>query len=137
MPRMVPVQAVHVGRPHPQGRKNRHGDVIHQSVRPQIGEPFDFTDEELEDIRRSNPAAIREPINEGQPATAVTAEVDLAGETAAEQARAGRAAPDDARRVARTAATGRGARKQPDNTDQGEAPGSDAAAAGEGEDEEL
>lgn len=35
-----------------------------KQVRPKIGEKFDFTKEELADIERMNPAAIRDPKNE-------------------------------------------------------------------------
>jgi hypothetical protein len=45
--------------------QGRQGNPLHERVAPKIGEPFDFTDEEVEDIRASDPTSLREPINEG------------------------------------------------------------------------
>lgn len=41
---------------------------------PPIGKPFDFTDEEMADIERLNPAAIREAVNEDPAAAEPPAE---------------------------------------------------------------
>lgn len=51
MAKFIPVQGVYV---------HRDG----KTVAAPIGEPFDFTDEEVADIQALNPSAIREPINE-------------------------------------------------------------------------
>lgn len=135
MPTQVPTQAVHVARPHPSGRKDKEGNPIHETIRPKIGEPFDFTDDEIKDINAASLTALRDPINEGGQEGGESEE-DKAEREAVEAAAPHRAAPADAARVARTGAVGRGARKQPDNTDRGEAPGSQAVQEGaEGEDE--
>lgn len=47
----IPVQTITVGR----DGKN---------VIPTIGQPFDFTDEEIKQIEASNPAAVRNPVVE-------------------------------------------------------------------------
>lgn len=134
MPNMVPRHSVVVSRPHPSGRKDKEGNPVHERIQPPLGQPFDFTDEEVEDINRMHPAALREPINEGG-REGGESEEDKAAREAVEAAAPHRAAPADAARVARTAAVGKGARKQPDNTDRGEAPGSQAIAEGAEEDE--
>lgn len=41
-----------------------------KQVRPDIGKPFDFTQDELDDIKATNPDAIRHIVNEELPATA-------------------------------------------------------------------
>lgn len=122
MPKMIPVNAVHVGRPNPAGRKNKEGEVIHDTIRPKIGEPFDFTDEELADINAATPGAVREPVNEGgEPNSAQESAADLAEREAVERSFQNRSAPGDAARVARAGAVGKGKRNQPSNTDRGEA----------------
>lgn len=131
MPSMVPTQSIHVARPNPKGHKDKEGNVIHDHVRPKIGEPFDFTDEELDDINRASPGAVREPINEGsEGGTARESAEDQAAREAVERSFQNRGAPADAARVARTAAVGKGKRVQADNTDRGE-------AAETGEEDEL
>lgn len=51
MPKRIPVQTVVV---------QRNG----KNFIPEIGKPFDFTDEELEWIKRVNPLAVRHLVNE-------------------------------------------------------------------------
>lgn len=135
MPNMVPRHTVVVSRPHPSGKKDKEGNPIHERIQPPLGQPFDFTQEEIDDINRMHPTALRDPINEGGEEQELPE--DKAEREAVDAARPHRAAPADAARVARTAAVGKGGRKQPDNTDRGEAPGSDAVKAGEGEEDEL
>lgn len=50
----IPVQTITVGR----DGKN---------IVPTIGQPFDFTDEEIKQIEASNPAAVRNPVVEAEP----------------------------------------------------------------------
>jgi hypothetical protein len=65
MPSLIPTHSVFLSRPRKDGRKDAQGNPRHERVAPKIGEPFDFTDEEVEDIRASDPTSLREPINEG------------------------------------------------------------------------
>ena len=50
----IPVQTITVGR----DGKN---------IIPTIGQPFDFTDEEIKQIEASNPTAVRNPVVEAEP----------------------------------------------------------------------
>jgi hypothetical protein len=65
MPSLIPTHSVFLSRPRQDGRKDAQGNPKHERVAPKIGEPFDFTDEEVADIRASDPTGLREPINEG------------------------------------------------------------------------
>jgi hypothetical protein len=115
MPKLVPTHTVHISRPHPNGRKDRDGNPIHERISPKIGEPFDFTEDEVTDIRNANPLGLREPINEGGE-TKEDSDVDRAIREAHEAAAQNRSAAGDAGVTARAGALGRGARKQPDNS---------------------
>jgi hypothetical protein len=55
MPQFIPTVSVGVSRK--EGTRNR-------TIFPKIGEMFDFTDEEIKQIRASNPEGLRDPINE-------------------------------------------------------------------------
>lgn len=125
MPSLIPTHAVFLRRPRQDGRKDAAGNPVHESIKPKIGEPFDFTDEEAEQIRRANPGGLREPVNEG--GTREDREAEEAVQKAREAAAQNRGAPGDAANVARTGAQGKGARRQPANEGRNEAP--------EGEDE--
>lgn len=127
MPTMVPTHTVHLAREHPSGRKDKEGNPIHERISPKIGEPFDFTDEEVDDIRAAHPLGLRETINEGGEVKE-DADIERAVQEAHEQAR--QAGPQtgalgDAAVTARTGAQGRGARRQPDNSGAKEAKGSE------------
>jgi hypothetical protein len=65
MPSLIPTHSVFLSRPRQDGRKDAQGNPKHERIAPKIGEPFDFTDEEVADIRASDPTGLREPINEG------------------------------------------------------------------------
>lgn len=127
MPTLVPTHTVHVARPHPSGRKDRDGNPVHERISPKIGEPFDFTEEEVNDIRNANPLGLRETINEGGEVRE-DADVERAVREAHEAAR--QAGPNvgalgDAAVTARTGARGQGARRQADNTGAKEVKGSE------------
>lgn len=129
MPTLVPAESIVVSRP--TDRKDKEGNPVHQALRVQPGQPFDFTDAEAEDIRRMhplNPDILREPTNE-------TAQEGVEGEVsaAATMARTTATAEADAASVARTGARGRGARRQPANPHASEAVDEDEQK----EDEEL
>lgn len=66
----IPVQTITVGR----DGKN---------VIPTIGQPFDFTDEEIKQIEASNPAAVRNPVVEAD-AEQVEAKPTKGGKKAAQ-----------------------------------------------------
>lgn len=136
MPTLVPTHTVHLSRPHPNGRKDRDGNPIHERIIPKIGEPFDFTEEEINDIRTANPLGLREPINEGGE-TREDADVERAVREAHEAAALNRGAPGDAAVTARAGALGRGARKQPDNSGAKEVKASDDDLTKTEEEDEL
>lgn len=115
MPKLVPTHTVILSRPHKNGRKNKEGEPIHERIVPKIGEPFDFTDEEANDIRNGHPTGIREPVNEGGE-TKEDADIEQAVREAHEAAAQNRSAAGDAATTARSGAIGKGARKQPDNS---------------------
>lgn len=115
MPTLVPTHTVILSREHPNKRKDKEGNPIMQRVVPKLHEPFDFTDEEAEDIRNAHPLGIREPVNEGGEFKE-DKDVDEAVRQAHEQATQGRGSVVDAVNTARAGAQGKGARKQPDNS---------------------
>jgi hypothetical protein len=51
MPKLIPTQTIIV--------------EAGERGQPEIGKPFNFTAEEVKDIKRMNPEALREPVNEG------------------------------------------------------------------------
>lgn len=115
MPTLVPTHTVHLSRPRKDGRKDKEGNPIHERISPKIGEPFDFTDDEAEDVRTAHPTGIRDPVNEGAEPKEEE-DIEKAVREAHEAAAQNRGAPGDAGNTARTGALGRGARKQPDNS---------------------
>jgi hypothetical protein len=121
MPTLIATHSVFISRPRKDGRKDPAGNPVHERVKVPIGEPFDFTDEEAEDIRRSSPGGLREPVNEGS-GTKEEQEAEEAVQKAREAAAQNRGAPGDAANVARTGAHGKGARRQPANEGRNEAP---------------
>jgi hypothetical protein len=131
MPSLVPTHTVILSRPHPSGRKDREGNPVHERITPKIGQPFDFTDEEIEHVKAANPYGLRDPVNEGEAETRDADAADKAAREAAEEAAKKRSAAGDAAVTARTGALGKGARKQPDNVHAGEAPGPEAEDADE------
>lgn len=104
-------------------KDKKTGEPVIQRMSLPIGKPFDFTDEEHDDIMAMSPGALRDVVNEGAEDHLVVENdrVEQAAREAAEQARTTGAAPGDAAVTAKTAATGRSARKQPDNNNAGEA----------------
>jgi hypothetical protein len=120
MPSLIPTHSVFLSRPRKDGRKDAAGNPLHERVAPKIGEPFDFTDEEVEDIRASDPTSLREPINEG--GSKEEREAEEAVQRAQEETAKNRGAPGDAANVARTGAHGKGSRRQPANEGRNEAP---------------
>lgn len=66
----IPVQTITVGR---EGK----------NIVPTIGQPFDFTDEEIKQIETSNPAAVRNPVVEAD-AEQVEAKATKGGKKAAQ-----------------------------------------------------
>lgn len=112
----VALHRVILGREHPT-KKDKHGKPVQQNVHVHPGQSYDFNDDEVKELEASG--AIRDPINEG----GESAE-DAAIREAVDASREGRsypASPRDAAAVARAGARGQGARKQPSNTDKGEA----------------
>src|SRR3954453_17215098 len=108
MPSLIPTHSVFLSRPRKDGRKDAQGNPKHERVSPKIGEPFDFTDEEVADIRASDPTSLREPINEG--GSKEEREAEEAVQRAQEETAKNRGAPGDAANVARTGAHGKGSR---------------------------
>lgn len=107
MPSMVPTNAIYLLREQPQARGQ---PPAFKRISPKIGEPFDFTDEEVDDIRAANPLGLREPVNEGDPKEndVIDQAVREAHEAAA-QAGPNTGALDDAAVTARTGAIQRAA----------------------------
>jgi hypothetical protein len=56
MPKLVPVVTVIVRRDDEKG--------VSQRIKPEIGKEFDFTADEIKDIKAANPEALRKPVNE-------------------------------------------------------------------------
>jgi hypothetical protein len=113
MPRLIPMVSVGV---------SRKAGTRNQTVYPAIGEMFDFTDEEVKQIRAEYPEGLRRPINEtaggsgrreSQPE--VTSEEDHSGEENVEVTEeetstvqsAGRMTPQQQRQQAARRAGGR------------------------------
>jgi hypothetical protein len=107
MPSLIPTHSVFLSRPRQDGRKDAQGNPKHERVAPKIGEPFDFTDEEVADIRASDPTGLREPINEG--GSREEREAEEAVRKAQEEAAKNRGAPvrRSQRRQGRGAGQGR------------------------------
>ena len=63
MPKLIPLISIVV---------HRNGKAVR--LNPADKKPFDFTDEEVEDIRKVDPDALRKPINEGGTEPAPTPE---------------------------------------------------------------
>lgn len=120
MPSLIPTHSVFLSRPRKDGRKDAAGNPKHERIAPKIGEPFEFTDEEVEDIRASDPTSLREPVNEG--GSKEEREAEEAVQRAQEEAAKNRGAPSDAANVARTGAQGKGVRRQASNEGRNEAP---------------
>lgn len=97
---LVPLHSVVLSRPHPHGRKDKEGNPVHQRVSPKVGEPFEFTADEVEDLKASG-HEFREPKNES------TNLADQAANEAADTARANRTAALDAANTARAGAKGK------------------------------
>lgn len=97
---LVPLHSVIVSRPHPNGRTDKEGNPVHQRLSPKLGEPFEFTPEEVEDLKASG-HEFREPTNE------TTNLADQAANEAADSARVNRSAALDAANTARAGARGK------------------------------
>lgn len=70
MPILIPLQGITVHRAkagQPAGGK----ELV--SIIPTIGEPFEFTDSEVEELKTVAPESIREPVNEAPAAKAAPA----------------------------------------------------------------
>lgn len=112
MPRLVANHSVVVKRDDPDGKKDKNGNVRQVSVRPRVGEPFDFTDAEAKDVRAHVDYGLREPINEtGDQSQAIRDEIEGEAKQAADEAARTRTAGNDAANTARTAAATRSGRK--------------------------
>lgn len=127
MPSMVPTNTIFLSREQPAVRGQ---SPSFKRISPKIGEPFEFTEEEVDDIRAANPLGLREPIQEGVPQEneAIEQAVREAHEAAA-QAGPNVGALNDAAVTAREGAIERAAnapRVQPISAGNVSAPAKDA-----------
>lgn len=95
-------------------RVPHHQIVVHRdgkNIRVPIGKPFDFTQDEVDQVRESHPHALRHPVNEGRaaPMPEVTSDFDDA-ETETDDA-----APVKLTAAARRAAARRAAAPAPED----------------------
>lgn len=58
----VPVQTITLARETKE--KDAKGQAVHERITPPIGEAFEFSAEEIDQIEESNPGALRAPVNE-------------------------------------------------------------------------
>lgn len=106
MPNLVPLHSVILSRPHSNKRKDKEGNPVHQRIVPPVGKPFDFTDDEVDDLKASG-HEFRQPTNEGGQPTGDADDADRAAEEAARAADGNRSASLDAANTARAGAKGK------------------------------
>lgn len=113
MPKLVPTHTVMLKRDHPQGHKDDKGNVRQVSVQPRIGEPFDFTDEEVEHVNAHRDTGLRPPVNEGgdNQSQALRDQANEAAQKAADLAAKTGTAQNDAAVTARAAAVAKQGKK--------------------------
>lgn len=106
MPQKIPLATIMLMR---EDGKNAKGEPQFKRLSPEIGKPFEFTEDEIKSVMEANPAALRDPQNEtGDPEVME----QKAAEAAAEAAKRGVAA-GDAAGIAATAAKGKARLRNP------------------------
>lgn len=93
----IPMHTVIVARPN--GQTDKDGNDKYSRFTPPIGQPFDFTQTEFDDIRRMSPACLRQ----ADGSVDFDEAIDQAGAAAAFQAIESGGAPKDAANVAKEA----------------------------------
>ena len=109
MPTLIPLHSVTLARPHPKGEKDKEGNVKHIRVAPPVGKPFDFTPDEVKDLKASG-HPFRTPRNEADEPVGSYGNADdadrVAAEAHAEATKVG-GAPKDAAGTAKAGAKGK------------------------------
>ena len=106
MPSKIPLHTIILAR---EDGRDAKGEPKFKRVTPEIGKPFDFTDEEHKSIIASRSSAVRDPQNEtGDPEAAAQKGAEAAAEAAKRQVAEG-----DAASIASTAARGKAKNKNP------------------------